>query len=165
MNTEKKYCVGIVPGSFDPITLGHLDVIKRAAELCDKVYVAVMINETKKYMFSIEQRKRIAEAACDGIENVEVISSEGMLYALAERLEAEAIIKGVRNETDRAYELNMAEFNEEHNPNAKTVLLDADPTLDTISSTLVREKIINGGELSDIVPEGAFREIKNIIKK
>ena len=165
MSSQKKYRTGIVPGSFDPITRGHLDIIKRASQLCDKVYVAVMINDAKKYMFSIEERTRIVAAACKGIENAEVISSTGMLYELADRLSANAIIKGVRNEIDRAYELEMAKFNEEHCPAAKTVLLDADKTLDTISSTLVREKILSGDDIFDIVPDEACEEIKNITLK
>ena len=74
---SKKYSVGLVPGSFDPITLGHLDIIRRAAELCDTVYVAVMINADKEYMFTIDERRDIAEAVCEGIENVRVISSKG----------------------------------------------------------------------------------------
>ena len=160
----KKYSVGIVPGSFDPITLGHVNIIERAAELCSCVYVAVMINAQKKYMFNIDERKRIAEAACAELDNVKVISSEGMLYELARELSAEAIIKGVRNEVDRAYELEMAKYNAEHYEKAVTVLLDADDSMLTLSSTLVREKIENGGSLVNLLPKGAIDEIKKIRK-
>ena len=105
---KKKYSIGIVPGSFDPITVGHVDVIRRAAELCEKVFVAVMINAEKKYMFTLDERREIAEAACENFQNVKVISSDGMLFELAKKLSAEVIIKGVRNEKDREYELSMA---------------------------------------------------------
>ena len=95
---EKIKGVAIVPGSFDPITNGHIDIVKRAAELYEKVYLAVMINAEKSYMFSIDERKDIAKAALRGFEGVEVISSEGYLWKLAEELSAVAIVKGVRNE-------------------------------------------------------------------
>ena len=162
---EKKYSVGIVPGSFDPITLGHIDVIRRASELCEKVYVAVMINSEKEYMFSIDERREIAEAACEEIANAEVISSEGMLYALAEALSAEVIIKGVRNEVDREYELKMARFNEEKYPAAKTLLLEADESLSGISSTLVREGIINNRRIEELLSPQAVEKINKITEK
>ncbi len=161
---NKKYSVGIVPGSFDPITMGHVDIIRRAAELCEIIYVAVMINAKKKYMFSLEERREIAEAACEDFENVKVISSDGMLYALAESLSAEVIIKGVRNDTDREYELSMARFNEEKYPAAKTLLLDADDSLSSVSSTLVREKIAQKGSLDGYLPPRAIEKINKIIE-
>ena len=161
----KKYSVGIVPGSFDPITLGHIDVIRRASELCERVYVAVMINAEKEYMFSLDERREIARAACEDISNVEVISSEGMLYMLAEALSAEVIIKGVRNEKDREYELMMARFNEEKYPPAKTLLLEADEALSGISSTLVREGIINKGEIEELLSPRAMEKINTIKEK
>ena len=161
----KKYSVGIVPGSFDPITLGHIDVIRRASELCERVYVAVMINAEKEYMFSLDERREIARAACEDISNVEVISSEGMLYMLAEALSAEVIIKGVRNEKDREYELMMARFNEEKYPPAKTLLLEADEALSGISSTLVREGIINKGEIEELLSPRTMEKINKIKEK
>ena len=162
---EKKYSVGIVPGSFDPITLGHIDVIRRASELCEKVYVAVMINPEKEYLFSIDERREIAEAACEDLPEVEVISSEGMLYMLAESLSAEVIIKGVRNEVDREYELKMARFNEEKYPAAKTLLLEADESLSGISSTLVREGIINNRRIEELLSPRAAEKINKITEK
>ena len=121
--TKPSQKIAIVPGSFDPITCGHLSLIQKALESYDKVYVAVMINPAKEYLFTIDQRKEIAQAALDGMERVEVITSEGMLWQLAYDLGATAIVKGYRNEVDLAYEESMARFNAEHNPEAKTVLL------------------------------------------
>ncbi len=160
----KKERVAIVPGSFDPITHGHVNIARRAAELYDKVYLAVMINDQKKYMFTIEERKRIAEAATCDIENLEVISSEGYLFELARELSAIALVKGVRNEIDREYELKMAEFNSAHYPPAKTVLLECDAELGGISSTLVREKINAGEDISPYLPTAAVDEINRILK-
>ena len=163
--SEKKYKVGVVPGSFDPITVGHLDVIKRAAELCETVYVAVMINDAKEYMFTLPEREEIARAACDELSCVRVISSSGMLYELCRALSAEVIIKGVRNEIDREYELKMAEYNRAHNPDAETLLLDSGEGLSGVSSTAVREIINNGGDLGGFLPEGAIIKINEIRSK
>ena len=160
----KKYKVGIITGSFDPITVGHLDIIRRAAELCETVFVAVMINADKEYRFTLDERREIAEAACKEFENVKVISSSGMLYALAESLSAEVIIKGVRNGRDREYELEMARFNEEKYPLAKTLLLDANESLSSVSSTLVREIMARGEDFSDYISQQSL-EIINKIKK
>ena len=157
--------IAIVPGSFDPITIGHVDIIKRASEMYDKVYVAVMINSAKKYMFTIEQRKKIAQSAVSDIPNVTVISSEGMLWELAKSLGACAIVKGYRNEKDLSYEQEMAVFNREHYPDAETVLLRSDDSLVDVSSTLVREKILMRADLSAFLPQGAIDEIYKIVPR
>ena len=157
--------IAIVPGSFDPITNGHIDIVKRAVDLFDKVYLAVMINPNKNYMFTLDQRKQIAKAALEGIENVEVISSEGMLWELALSLNACAIVKGYRNQVDLEYENKMAEFNSSHNPNAKTILLKADESLKEISSTSVREMIVNSQSLDEYIPASAVEVIKKFLSK
>ncbi len=155
--------IAIVPGSFDPITLGHLDIVGRAAEVYDTVYLAVMINSEKKYMFSLEQRTKIAEAAVKNFSNVRVISSEGMLWELAKSLGACAIVKGVRNETDLAYEKMMAEYNSAHYPAAETILLPAKEEHLHLSSTLVRDKILARSSLSGLLPEAAIEEIQKLL--
>ena len=154
--------IAIVPGSFDPITIGHLNIVERAAKEYDLVYVAVMINDQKNYMFSLEQRKRIAKACVGAWENVRVISSEGMLWELAKNLGACAIVKGIRNESDLAYENRMAEFNASQYPAAQTVLLPAMEKHLHISSTLVREKILARENLSGLLPKEAIDEIQKI---
>ena len=154
--------IAIVPGSFDPITNGHVNIIERAAKMYDKVYVAVMINAQKKYMFDLEQRKKIAAACFSGREEIEVISSDGWLWMLAKELGACAIVKGYRNETDLAYEKNMAEFNESHYPEAKTVLLKAEESLSELSSTSVRELIKQGTPLDEFLPEAAIKTIREL---
>lgn len=160
---SKKEKIAIVPGSFDPITFGHIYVIKEALKKFDTVYVAVMINKEKNYMFSLDERKRIVEAALS-TDSVKVISSEGWLWELAVELNADGIVKGYRNDSDLAYELEMASFNEKHAPNAKTVFVKTDLAFEKISSTLVREKIINNESLEEFVPEGAIKEIIKIQK-
>ena len=163
--SETSLRIAIVPGSFDPITYGHMDLVQRAAMEYDKVYLAVMINREKQYLFSLEQRKQIAEAAVGHLANVEVISSEGMLWKLAEDLNACAIVKGFRNQTDLLYEEKMAEYNLAHNPNAKTILLEARNDLLSISSTLVREKIAQGESLTDYLPAKAERLLHQFLNQ
>ena len=157
-----KQRIAVVPGSFDPITNGHIDVIRRATELYDKVFVAVMINDQKNYKFTLEEREAIARAALEGLERVEVISSRGWLWELAKNLGACAIVKGYRNETDLEYEQKMAEFNKEHNPDAETVLLKASDGLETLSSTVVRERMLNDEQIDGLLPEKAIELIKKL---
>ena len=157
-----KQRIAVVPGSFDPITNGHIDVIRRATELYDKVFVAVMINDQKNYRFTLEEREAIARAALEGLERVEVISSRGWLWELAKELGACAIVKGYRNETDLEYERKMAEFNKEHNPDAETVLLKASDGLETLSSTVVRERMLNDEQIDGLLPEKAIELIKKL---
>ena len=156
--------IAVYPGSFDPITNGHLDIIKRASTDYDVVYVAVMVNSEKQYTFTMDERVEIAIAALSDIENVCVISSEGMLWKLAEDLSAEAIVKGYRNDIDLEYELKMAAYNETKNPKAKTVLLRSKQELEKVSSTEARKRLNNNESLSDFLPEPAIKTINNILK-
>lgn len=134
----------LIPGSFDPMTLGHLDIVTRACAQYDKVTVAVMINESKQYAHTIEQRAEMARLTVAHLPQVQVVTDRGMLVDLFDRIGADVIVKGVRNEKDRAYEAQMAAYNLSKNPRAKTVLLDADPALDALSSTAVREMLAAG---------------------
>lgn len=158
----------LIPGSFDPITLGHLDVITRSAARFDRVVVAVMTNDmqkyvqnatVKQYMFDREQRTAMAAAACAHLPNVEVISAGGMLIDLFDRVEADWIIKGVRSSLDFEYEQKHALYNRAHNPRAETLYLPADPAFDGLSSTLVRERIRRGEPLDDCLPEAVIRYV------
>ncbi len=164
MNDSSKK-IAIVPGSFDPITYGHLSLVKEALKDYDKIYVAVMINADKEYCFTLSQRQEIAEAALDGMERVEVISSEGMLWQLAKDLGAVAIVRGYRNDTDLAYEQAMAQFNAKHYPSAKTVLLPSEDELSDLSSTVVRQSLRNGSSLSQYLPKKAIATIERILSK
>ncbi len=155
--------VAIVPGSFDPITYGHIDIVKRAARLYDTVYLAVMINDRKQYLFSIDERREIATAALENIGNVRVISSDGMLWQLARDMSADALVKGYRNGADYEYEQKMAQFNFEHCKEARTVLLKADAALTMLSSSVVREKIANGEDIDKFMPPKAAELVKKIL--
>lgn len=161
----KKETIAIVPGSFDPITNGHIFVINEAVKLYDKVFVAVMINANKQYTFTLEERQRIAKAALRHMPRVEVIASDGWLYELANSLNADAIVKGYRNDVDLEYEKSMAEYNSKYAPNTKTVLIQTIDELSSVSSTLVRDKIKNKTDISDLLPKDAIDEINNILSQ
>ena len=131
--------LAIVPGSFDPMTVGHLDIVKRTLALYDNVVVAVLMNSEKHYDHTLAERTEMAELTVQGLERVRVVSSEGLLVDLFDRIGADVIVKGIRNETDRAYEEKMAAYNLEKNPRAKTVFLQACDDLEDLNSTRVRE--------------------------
>ncbi len=130
--------LAIVPGSYDPMTLGHLDVVLRALKDYDEVVVAVMVNSAKVTLFDMETRVAIAKATVEELEGVRVISDTGLLVDLFDRLGADAVCKGYRNETDLAYEQKMDEWNRAHNPRFKTVLYPASEGHEVLSSTMVR---------------------------
>ncbi len=156
--------IAIVPGSFDPITKGHIEIIKEAAKRYDRVYVAVMINDQKKYMFDLQQRKMLVQVSVSDIKNVSVIASEGWLWSLAKELGACAIVKGYRNDIDLEYEQKMAKFNEEKYPDGKTVLIKASVDFEKLSSTVVRQRIINKEGLEGYISDNAIKLINEFIK-
>lgn len=158
MISEKIPATAIVPGSFDPMTVGHLDIVRRAAKAYEKVYLAVLINPSKEYLFDMETRKKIAEASVSDIENVTVVSDKGMLTDLARRLSCRYIVKGIRNEADLEYEREMALYNKNAAPEIETVLLPCDAGLSDVSSSRVRELLAAGEteELKKLLPAGAL---------
>lgn len=157
--------IAVIPGSFDPMTIGHTDIIKRSLRIFDKVIVAVMINDKKSYMFSLDERYEIARLSCEGLENVEVVADRGLLSELADKVGACAIVKGVRNETDYRYEAEMAYYNRFKNPKVETLIMLCDTALDSVSSTELRERIGDGRDISDIIPASAAEYIDRLIKE
>lgn len=152
--------IALLPGSYDPITLGHLDVIKRALALYDEVVVAVMNNDQKTYLFDLDERAHLASLATSELSRVRVIKDAGMLVDLFDRIGADVIVKGVRNEKDRFYEEEMAAYNLAKNPRAKTVFLEASDALGGVSSTLAREWLEKGRDLSAVLPIAVIKYLK-----
>ena len=148
--------LAIVPGSFDPMTLGHLDVVEQALEEYDEVVVAVMVNAQKKTAFDMETRVAIAQKTVEHLPRVRVISDTGMLIDLFDRLGADAVCKGYRNQTDYDYEMGMADWNAQHNPRFRTVLYPAKTERQTLSSTVVRGELAEGRELLGLVHPNAL---------
>ncbi len=148
--------IAIVPGSYDPITLGHLDIVKRALLQYDEVVLAVMNNDAKLYMFDMAARAEMARRATCDLARVRVVADSGMLVDLFDRVGADAIVKGVRNEKDLAYEQEMAAYNLAKNPRAKTVLLEAASELSDLSSTRVRTFLKEGKIPTGLLPQGVI---------
>ena len=152
--------LAIVPGSFDPMTMGHLDLVVKAAKRYDEVVVAVMINAAKRYLFDMETRVEIAKRTVAHLPNVRVISEKGLLIDLFDRLGADAVCKGWRNDRDYDYEVHMADWNREHNPRFRTELIPANVLHREISSTEVRSRLASKTELADLMHPNAVAIMK-----
>ena len=142
----------IYPGTFDPITLGHMDIIKRTAALFDKVVVSVVKNIAKNPMFDIDERVELIKKATKDIPNVEVDCSTDLLADFVKKYENPVVIKGLRNHTDYEYETTMAVFNKKLNPQLETFFITASQELTFVSSSAVRQLAAYGSDLSDYVP-------------
>ncbi|MEE0914466.1 MAG: pantetheine-phosphate adenylyltransferase [Ruminococcus sp.] len=143
----------ICPGSFDPVTYGHLDVIRRASKMFDHVIVAVLVNSSKSPCFSIDERMEFLREVTQDIENVEVASFEGLLAEYCKERNVDAIVKGLRAVSDFEYEFQMAITNKKLNPQLETIFLTADADSMYLSSSMVREVASMGGDISNFVPE------------
>ena len=154
----------VCPGSFDPITNGHIDIIKRAVELFDEVTVLVVTNPDKQCVFSPEERCELITKAAEDIEGVKVDSFSGLLADYVKQNEICAIVKGIRSSSDFEYEFQMALANRSLAPNAETVFITADPRNMYVSSSLIRQIAAFGGDVSDFVPKNIVEEIENRLK-
>lgn len=157
--------IAIVPGSFDPITVGHVDLIERAAGIFDLVYVTVMVNAEKKTMFALEERLEIARAALSHIENIKVEASDGLLAQYAAERGASYLVKGARNGTDFDYEHTLAQINETLCADLDTIILPSRKGMSYLSSTYVRELIKYNRALDGAIPDRAISTIKKIETK
>lgn len=142
----------IFPGSFDPITLGHYDIITRGVTLFDELIIAIGINADKKYMFSLEERKRFVEEAFKHEKKIRVMTYEGLTVDFCKQVEAEFILRGLRNPADFEFEKAIAHTNRKLSE-IETVFLLTSSGKSYISSSIVRDVIRNGGDVSGLVPE------------
>ncbi|GAO56493.1 MULTISPECIES: pantetheine-phosphate adenylyltransferase [unclassified Novosphingobium] len=145
--------IGVYPGTFDPITLGHLDIIRRGAKLVDRLIIGVTTNPSKNPMFTPDERIAMVERemATQGIENVSVVGFNALLMKFAERQGATVIVRGLRAVADFEYEYQMAGMNQQLNDQIETIFLMADVSLQPIASKLVKEIAMFGGDISDFV--------------
>jgi pantetheine-phosphate adenylyltransferase len=150
----------IYPGSFDPITNGHLDLIERGSRLVDKLIVAILKNEEKRVLFSIEERTEMLREAVARFPNVEVASFNGLLVDFAAQSGAQVILRGIRAISDYEYELQMALMNRRLRPQIETVFLMSGEAYSFISSRLVKEVIGLGGNISGLVPPFVEQRLK-----
>lgn len=142
----------IYPGSFDPITLGHLNIIRRAAQIFDKVVVCVMKNREKSPLFTLEERVELAKKATARYANVEVTTTDMLLVEYAKRFENPVIVKGLRAVSDFDYEFQIALINKKMNPDLETLFLTASEKYTFLSSTAVKEMAAYGADLTELVP-------------
>ena len=143
---------GIYPGSFDPVTYGHLDVIERSSKLVDELIVGVLNNKAKSPLFSAEERVRMLNEVTKDMPNVTVVPFEGLLVDFARKMDAGLVIRGLRAITDFEYELQMAQTNHKMEPDVETVFLTTSLDYSYLSSTTVKEASAFGGDISQFVP-------------
>ncbi len=153
--------IALFPGSFDPITLGHVDIIERGAQIFDKIVVGIGINHNKKTMFDQQRRKEWIKEIFKDRPNVDVICYEGLTINICEQIGADFILRGMRYSSDFEYEKGIADLNRAMSKNIDTVFLTSSAEYATISSTLVRDVIRNNGDASMFLPIAVLNDIKN----
>lgn len=151
--------IAVFPGSFDPITLGHKDIVDRALPLFDKIIVAIGTNSAKTYLFNEEDRKLFIEKTFAN-SKIEVATYTGLTVNFCEKAGANYIIRGIRNSADYNYENAIAQMNKTMYNNIETLFLPTTPELSAINSTIVRDILVNGGDVSQFIPEN----IRDLIK-
>ena len=157
---------GVYPGTFDPITLGHMDIIRRGAKLVDRLVIGVTTNPAKSPMFSIDQRMAMVRREIAGISgDIRVVSFDSLLMDFAEREGATLILRGLRAVADFEYEYQMAGMNQQLNDRVETVFLMADVSLQPIASRLVKEIAIYGGDVSRFVPPAVAADIVDRVER
>ena len=155
----------IYPGSFDPITKGHLDIIQRASNLFEVVYVCVAINPNKKYYFNAEERVRLCEEATKDIPNVKVVYTDNLVVRKAKELGAACIVRGLRAVTDFEFEFQLAAANEYIDKDIETVFFMSSTGKDFISSSNVKDFFLNGVDISGVAPKCVVKAFKEKAKE
>ena len=156
--------IAVYPGTFDPLTNGHLDVIRRATEIFDSVVVGILHNSSKTPLFSVEERVNILEKATEGIPNVTIRPFYGLSVDFARDCRAKVIVRGLRAITDFEYELQMAQTNRVLAPDVDTMFLTTSLEYAYLSSTTVKEVAGFGGDISEFVPQFVAEEIRRKMK-
>ncbi|HEY9746049.1 MAG TPA: pantetheine-phosphate adenylyltransferase [Oculatellaceae cyanobacterium] len=153
-------CIAIYPGSFDPITMGHLDVVTRASQIFEQIVMAVVKNPGKKPLIPVEDRVRLARESVRHLPNVQVEAFEGLTVKLAEKHQSKVIIRGLRAVSDFENEFAMAQINKKLLPGVDTVFLTAGAEYQFLSSSMMKEVALLGGDISGLVPEPVCRYFK-----
>lgn len=157
--------IAVFPGSFDPITIGHEDIVKRASEIFDEIIVAIGVNTQKKYLFDLDTRINWIKKVFENHENVSVQSYNGLTINFCQEISAKYIIRGIRSSADFEYEKTIAQLNHMMQPEIDTFLILSSPELSAISSTIVREIIIGKGDISKFIPASIANDVKEKFKK
>ena len=155
----------IYPGSFDPVTNGHVDIIRRAAQISDELIVGVLQNKAKTPLFSVEERVTMLNEVTKNMKNVKIIPFEGLLIDFAKQMDAKVIVRGLRAITDFEYELQMSQTNRKLNSDVETIFLTTSLDYSYLSSTTVKEVASFDGDISQFVPEIVAKKITEKIKE
>ena len=151
----------IYPGTFDPVTFGHIDIMKRASRLFDELVVAVAENPEKKPLFTLEERRNMVLQASQGLTNISVTSFQTVLVDYAREIQAHSIIRGLRAVSDFEYEFQMALMNKELCPDIETLFIMSDPAYSFVSSKMIKQISHLKGDLSKFVPDFVVKAMKN----
>ena len=154
----------VYPGSFDPITFGHLDIIRRSRRIVDELIVGVLNNKAKIPLFSVDERVRMLKEATKDIPGIKVVKFEGLLVDFTREMEARVIVRGVRVVTDFEYELQMTQTNHKLDPEIETMFLTTSPEYSFLNSTTVKDIARFGGDVTQFVPEVVVNKLNNKIK-
>lgn len=155
----------VYPGSFDPVTFGHLDIITRSARLVDELIVGVLVNNAKSPLFSVEERVKILEKTVENLPNVKVIPFEGLLVEFVRKMKAQMVVRGLRAITDFEYELQMAQTNHKLEPEVETIFLTTSLDYSYLSSSTVKEVAAFGGDISQFVPDIVIERMQEKMDK
>lgn len=151
--------IAVYPGSFDPVTMGHLDIINRSALLVDKLIVGVLNNNSKTPLFSVDERVNMLKEVTKEIPNVEIMSFSGLLVDFLNGLDAKIVIRGLRAITDFEYELQMSQTNRMLNSSIDTIFLNTNLKYSYLSSSMVKEVAQYGGDIREFVPEQIITKV------
>ena len=155
----------IYPGSFDPVTNGHIDIIERASKISDELIVGVLYNKAKTPLFSVEERVKMLCEVTKDMKNVKVVPFEGLLIEFATQMDAKVIIRGLRAVTDFEYELQMSQTNHKLNPEIETLFMTTSLEYSFLSSSTVRELASFGGDISQFVPKYVEEQVIEKMKE
>ena len=150
----------IYPGSFDPVTYGHIDIMRRSCKIVDELIVGVLSNKAKITLFSVEERVKMLKEVTKDLDNIRIVPFDGLLVEFASRMNAGLVIRGLRAITDFEYELQMSQTNQKLDPNIETMFLTTSIEYSYLSSTTVREIAAFGGDLTQFVPEAVALELE-----
>ncbi len=150
----------MLPGSFDPPTNGHLNLIERASKIFEKLYVVIAVNDTKKYLFTAQERYRMISSLVEKYDNVEVKLCNDLVVNFAQELGVKVVLRGVRALVDFGYEFELAMTNRELNPNVEVIFMPTDPKYFVLRSSAIKEIASFGGDISSMVPPEVVSELK-----
>ncbi|MZH05583.1 MAG: pantetheine-phosphate adenylyltransferase [Nitrospinae bacterium] len=160
----KKKSRALYPGTFDPVTFGHIDIMRRALKIFDQLIVAVALNPKKGPLFSLENRVEFIKDATKNLKNIEVVSFDNLLISLAHSQKATVVIKGLRAISDFEFELQMGLMNRTLDEKIETLFMIPSQEFSFLSSNLVKETARHGGDVSKLVPKNVFKELKKKFK-